>query len=287
MNPITFSRKISANAEKIWQLLTNPELMKIWYFTVHNFQLQEGSEFYFYENETGGEFLHRCKILKVTPGKIFEHTWEYPEIVKGVSVVKWELKALEENLTLVTLTHSGTEQFAEAGAMFRRESFEQGWYEILLILRNKLHKIENLSFEKEINASPSNVWKALWDRNNYTQWTQFFSEGSQLLGNLEKNAKILLVDGSKNGMYSEISDFEENSKLVMKHLGMVENGKELPIDAEAEKWTETTESYFLTPFSGGTLLRVEVQMTNEHKDFMEKAFKPALEEVKKIAENQV
>lgn len=36
-----------------------------------------------------------------------------------------------------------------------------------------------ISYEIEIAAPPEKIWNILWDKSSYSQWTRFFSEGSQ------------------------------------------------------------------------------------------------------------
>lgn len=64
------------------------------------------------------------------PNVKLKHTWSYPEFSKEKTIVKWRLEEADGG-TLVTLTHKGLENLNHLGNDFRRESFEEGWNEIV------------------------------------------------------------------------------------------------------------------------------------------------------------
>ncbi|HEV7381722.1 MAG TPA: SRPBCC domain-containing protein, partial [Dyadobacter sp.] len=140
MEALTISKVFQVSAEKIWDAITIPEEMKHWYFTIRDFDLKEGAVFTFYEVETGGAFLHRCMIRSVIPQQKFEHTWEHPSHSQGISVLTWDIQAMSENVSKLTLTHAGTENFADGGPEFATENYVVGWKEIIeYSLRNYLY----------------------------------------------------------------------------------------------------------------------------------------------------
>lgn len=119
-----------ADAGKIWQALTEPSQMKEWYFDVHDFELVVGNTFYFYEPGENKKFRHLCTILEIKPNQKFSHTWTYPELSKGKSVVTWNLHPQGE-FTKVILTHEHLESFEDGGKDFDKDNFIAGWNEIL------------------------------------------------------------------------------------------------------------------------------------------------------------
>lgn len=139
-DPIRTVVLVNATPERVWRALTDVAEMKQWYFSMTGFEPVAGTTFYFYEPGENKQFLHRCSILEIIPGKRLKHTWTYPEKVDGTSVVTWEIE-LADDQTKVTNTHEGIENFAEGGKDFARENFVAGWDEIL----NKLLKthVEN------------------------------------------------------------------------------------------------------------------------------------------------
>lgn len=131
MKDQTIIEEIAVNAkiEKVWEAITIPEKMKKWYFEMHNFKLERGNVFYFYE-PNGTNFKHVCKVIDVVPGKRIRHSWSYPEYSKGISILTWKLTA-KENVTYIKLSHSGIENFSDAGSDLAYENFKAGWQEIV------------------------------------------------------------------------------------------------------------------------------------------------------------
>lgn len=128
--PIIVEKVYPVAASKVWKALTDKNQMKEWYFDIEDFQLKESAEFNFTVSFEGKEFHHHCVIKEIIPEKKFVHTWSYPDMSKGDSVVTWELEPVDKG-TKLTLTHRGIETFAGTGEEFNRESFEDGWEEIL------------------------------------------------------------------------------------------------------------------------------------------------------------
>lgn len=120
---------LNSPIETIWDAITRPEIMEKWYFKVHGFELKHRCEFYFYE-PGGANFKHVCKILEVEPLRRLRHTWTYPEISKGVSVVSWDLFK-EGVYTCIRLRHQGVENFQDGSDALSAESFQAGWEDIV------------------------------------------------------------------------------------------------------------------------------------------------------------
>ncbi len=129
VQPILVIESYPAPIETIWRAITNPVHFKAWYFDIQDFKLKVGSTFHF--TEPGGDtFLHECTILEIIENQKFKHTWSYPKLAKGITEVTWELENTQ-HLSVLTLTHSGTEIWKNDGAAFARENFMAGWQEIL------------------------------------------------------------------------------------------------------------------------------------------------------------
>ena len=137
---VTVSVKVNAPAEKVWQAITDREQMKQWYFDITDFELGEHKTFNFFEPGDSKKFHHRCEILEVIPNKKFKHSWTYPDFTHDKTIVKWELQPQEEG-TMVKLTHKGLENFDHLGLDFKKDSFEQGWNE--LVTKNLKEFVEN------------------------------------------------------------------------------------------------------------------------------------------------
>lgn len=284
MNPIIVTYLFDSPLDKVWNALSQEAELKKWYFPVRNYQFTVGEEFSFYESEDSHKFFHQCIFLNIKPKQVIEYSWAHPEQSTGKSVVKWEMN-VEGQKTRVTLTHTGVENFADAGDTFSVANFEMGWNAIVKnMLRNYLYGIRKLKFDIEINATPIKVWKKLWEKDNYTLWTQPFCPGTYYTGEVKQGERIHFLSPSGEGMYSDIAFCKENELMIFKHIGMVKDKMELPLNNETERWTGSFESYKLTEMEGGTHLHVEVDAIEDYYDYMSRTFPLALSKLKAMAE---
>jgi hypothetical protein len=143
--------------------------------------------------------------------------------------------------------------------------------------------MEKLSFKTEIRAPKEKVWSVLWNNDTYREWTSVFSEGSHAESDWKEGSRISFLDGKGSGMYSVIDKKTPNEFMSFKHLGVIKNGEEQPIDAEAEKWTGAKENYTLQERDGITELRVDLDMDDFH-DYFQNTFPKALDKIKSISE---
>ncbi|MGA9212581.1 SRPBCC family protein [Kaistella sp.] len=127
---VVVKQRVHAPVGKVWNALTNKAKMKEWYFDIPDFELGIHNEFNFFEPGGENKYHHHCEILEIVPNEKFKHSWSYPELSKDKTIVKWELEGNGDE-TIITLTHKGLENFAHLGKDFQRESFENGWNEIL------------------------------------------------------------------------------------------------------------------------------------------------------------
>lgn len=286
METVTVTHTFDSPLDTVWNALSDGNELKKWYFPVQNYVFEIGKEFTFYESDSSHNFLHQCQFLNIIPQQLIEYSWAHPNQSKGSSVVKWELQDEGGTKTKLTLTHTGVENFADAGPDFSKANYEMGWNAIVkTTLRNYLYGIKKLVFEIDINATKEKVWAALWEKESYTAWTKPFCEGSYYEGELALGNRVHLLSPSGEGMYSDIAFFKENELMVFKHIGMLKEKKELPLDAETEKWTGSFESYMLKETNGTTELKVEVDTIGSYVDWMNNVFPLALSVLKKIAEN--
>lgn len=129
-NNVIVKQRFNAPADKVWNAITDKDLMKEWYFDIPDFELKEHHQFNFYEPGNEHKFHHQGEILEIVPGKKLKYSWTYPEISKDKTLVKWELEEDQEG-TLMTLTHKGLENFDHLGVDFSRDSFESGWKDLV------------------------------------------------------------------------------------------------------------------------------------------------------------
>jgi uncharacterized protein YndB with AHSA1/START domain len=284
MDIVKVEAVFDATKSQVWEALTNNEIMKIWYFDISNFKLEVGTEFSFYEGEKK-EYLHEGEILKVEQNKVLQHTWKHPQQFKGSSILTWEIEEIGDNKVKVSLTHEGLENFADGGPNFAPANYEMGWNAIVKTnLRNYLYGIKKIVFEQEIKASAETVWNKMWDKKGYTDWTTPFCAGTYFTGEIELGSRIHFIAPSFEGMYSDVFYLIPNKLIIFKHIGNLKDLKELPIDAEAERWTGSFETYKLDEVDGVTTVTAEIDCVPEYIDYMNEKFPLALQELKKISE---
>jgi uncharacterized protein YndB with AHSA1/START domain len=144
--------------------------------------------------------------------------------------------------------------------------------------------LQKVNFSTSIKASKDKVWNALWDNENYKQWTRAFSEGSHAISDWNEGSKILFLDGKGSGMYSTINKKIPGEFMSFRHIGEVKDGVEQPLDEKTKAWSGGLENYSLKEADGTTELNVELDVPGDFMDYFTKTFPVALENVKKMAE---
>ncbi len=143
-----------------------------------------------------------------------------------------------------------------------------------------------LKFKIRINTSAENVWKCLWELENYAKWNSVFgADNYYKTDSFNQGNKIHLLTPNGEGMYSILDKIVENKLVVFKHLGELKSFEEQPIDAKLQGWTNALESYELKSLGNETELIVRVETAEQYVDHMNKTFPLALQELKKIAEH--
>jgi len=147
--------------------------------------------------------------------------------------------------------------------------------------------INRLLFSIDIRAAKDKIWKALWDENSYRDWAGVFFEGSYAItDSWKEGSTVLFLAPDQSGIYSTIEKHIPNITMWFTHIGTVLHGKEQPIDDEAKKWSGATEVYTLTEGSGYNTLTIEIDVLDEHRDFMTNTFPKALEVIKRLSEDE-
>ena len=128
--PFIIERTYNSSADKVWKAITDKNEMKQWYFDLVEFKAEVGFEFQF----TGGpsperQYVHRCKITEVIPGKKLTHSWRY-DGYEGNSFVTFELYD-EGSKTRLKLTHAGLETFPKENPDLAKHNFAEGWTDII------------------------------------------------------------------------------------------------------------------------------------------------------------
>lgn len=147
--------------------------------------------------------------------------------------------------------------------------------------------MNRLTFSTVIDADKTTIWNALWDKNAYRNWASVFFEGSHArTDHWEEGSIVHFLGPDQSGIYSRIEKHTPNEIMLFRHIGNVVDGKEQPVDDATKKWTGATESYTLLEGKDGITLTIEIDIMDEHLEFMTAAFPKALEKVKSSCEQQ-
>jgi hypothetical protein len=144
--------------------------------------------------------------------------------------------------------------------------------------------MQKMQFQTIIAANPKKVWDILWNDESYREWTSVFSEGSKAETDWEEGSKVLFLDGKGQGMVSMIAAKRPVEFMSFRHLGVVKDGVEDTTSPEVKEWAGSTENYTLADVNGGTELTVEMDLSEQWKEYFEKTFPKALDKIKEIAE---
>jgi Activator of Hsp90 ATPase homolog 1-like protein len=144
--------------------------------------------------------------------------------------------------------------------------------------------MEKQEFKISIDASRNKVWDTLIGEESFRKWTSAFAEGSHAKTDWKKGSKALFLDSKNEGMVSTIAENIPNEFLSIKHLGIVKNGVEDLDSAETREWAGSLENYTLKTVNGKTELTIDMDVTEEHKDYFKNTWPKALDKLKKLAE---
>jgi hypothetical protein len=151
--------------------------------------------------------------------------------------------------------------------------------------------MEKLQFNISIHAPVSavyNIMLGISSKSTYEQWTAMFNPTSTYEGNWEKGSKMLFIGvdekGEKGGIVSKIAENIPHQFVSIQHYGLVNAGKEITEGAEVEKWANGFENYSFEENNGVTMVKVEIDATEEFIDFMNETYPKALIKLKELCE---
>jgi hypothetical protein len=125
-------------------------------------------------------------------------------------------------------------------------------------------------------------------KSTYEQWTALFNPTSTYDGSWNKGSKMLFIGfdekGEKGGMVSEIADNIPNRFISIRHYGLLQANVEITEGPEVEKWANGFENYTFEENNGMTEVTVDLDITEDFEDFMNKTYPKALDKLKEICE---
>ncbi len=121
---------LKQDKSRVWEAISEPSVMKQWYFDVPAFRPVIGTKFTFPGGPPNKEpYNHLCEVTEVEELQRLSYSWCY-EGYPGYSEVVFELVEQGEGCRL-TLIHRGLESFPIDNPDFKRENFEAGWAHII------------------------------------------------------------------------------------------------------------------------------------------------------------
>lgn len=154
--------------------------------------------------------------------------------------------------------------------------------------------MERLRFDITVNAPAHRVHDlmlGLTDKASYGKWTVPFDPTSTYEGSWDKGARITFIaidkDGNRCGMVSEIADHVPGRFVSIRHCGMLERDNVITSGPEVEGWAGALENYTFDERDGITTVTVELDTTEQHREYMGTTFPTALALLKELAEQTV
>ncbi len=145
--------------------------------------------------------------------------------------------------------------------------------------------MEKINFSIDINAPREKVWDVLWNDSSYRKWTSVFAESSHAVtDNWKEGSKVLFLDGKGSGMVSKVAASKPGEYMSFQHLGEIKDGVEDTTSEKIKAWSGSFENYTLEEKDGNTQLKIDMDISDEFKDFFTNTWPKALELVKKLAE---
>lgn len=128
--PLVKEVVVNASASRVWRAITDAEEMQQWYFNIAAFKPEPGFEFSFDSDCDGAQYTQLCKVTEVVTEKKLAYSWKYKGY-SGESHVTFELFEEEGGVTRLRLTHEGLETFPQDMKDFSKDSFAEGWEDII------------------------------------------------------------------------------------------------------------------------------------------------------------
>lgn len=117
--------------QKVWECLTNPELISLWLMK-NDFKPVVGHRFNFHTKpipKMGFDGIVYCEVIDIVPLKKLVYTWKGgpgPGVIKLDTVLSWTLKATD-NGTEVLLEHTGFKGFHNyLASIFMHSGWKKG-----------------------------------------------------------------------------------------------------------------------------------------------------------------
>jgi hypothetical protein len=150
--------------------------------------------------------------------------------------------------------------------------------------------MEKVHFSIHINAPREKVWNTMLNQETYRVWTEAFNPGSYYEGDWNEGSTIHFIgpdprDPTKNGgLVSKIVKNVPFEFISIEHVGLIQNGVEDFNSDLMKEWAGAHENYTFTDKDGGTLVEVDLDVTEKEKHSFDASWPAALVKLKEISE---
>ena len=129
-NTLTKTIILAAPREKVWEYLTQPELLAKW-FHAPKAAITEGQKLEMFGVKSGDKLIWG-DVRQARAPEYLEYTFTVGPMGDAVSVVKWTLESVDAG-TKLTLVHEGMPAGAEAAGLLM--AIDKGWDEHMGAMR--------------------------------------------------------------------------------------------------------------------------------------------------------
>lgn len=144
--------------------------------------------------------------------------------------------------------------------------------------------MKRLHFATVIDTTPAVVWDAMLAPHTYRQWTAEFAPGSYFEGSWAQGERVRFLGPGGDGMTAIIAENRPGEFLSIKHLGIIKDAKEDTTSDAARQWAPAFENYTLSGEGSSTRLEIDLDVTPDFEEYMQRTWPRALAALKAICE---
>lgn len=140
--------------------------------------------------------------------------------------------------------------------------------------------MKELEYTIDIEATPEKIWKTLWEKGSYEQWSSVMNDGARYEGDFSQGSIVDFYDANNNGMFNFVEENIPDRKMTLQHKGWIYNGVR-----DEQNWENSSETYLITENGNGAELKITVTALDEFVEFFDSNYPKVLAAVKKLAES--
>lgn len=281
---ITVSTIVNCNRDKAWRIWNDPFAIREWHTASPDWHTPRAVN----NLKEGQTFSYRMESLDGTNG--FDMEGQYTRIVQR-NLIEYTMAdgrqvsiAFEEKDGKTYITEIFDPENVNPAELQR-----QGWQNILDNYKARAEKETELCplhYEILIGVRPALVYRTMTDSKQFRVWASAFCEGSYFEGSWQKDAEIRFLAtnerGEKAGMIGRVIENIINEYILIRYSRSFDESKEH--DSSSERWNGAKEIYRFQSKGEKTLLKVDLTVLPEYKNFFNKTWPAALEKIKELSE---